>query len=169
MFDSVVLCAGCKRPPTAVHSFIPLFFIDILTRFLLVSFQGPSHTQTTYGTSSPKWHLVRDIGYSVHPHLCVTQRQILEILFCNFVSRIGRLIGKSWGYWICNKSLSSVTCIMLWFKFILRLNFISQGAKKVIFTACHLGKLKLAFISPNVISTSPSIFLMSRIHFTVPL
>ena len=29
-----------------------------------------------------------------------------------------------------------------------------QGAKKIIFTACHLGKLKLAFTSPDVISTS---------------
>ena len=32
---------------------------------------------------------------------------------------------------------------------------ITQGAKKVIFTACHSGKLKLAFTSPNVTSTSP--------------
>ena len=30
-----------------------------------------------------------------------------------------------------------------------------QGAKKVIFKACHSGKLKLAYTSPNVISTSP--------------
>ena len=30
-----------------------------------------------------------------------------------------------------------------------------QGAKKIIFTACHSGKLKLAFTSPDVISTSP--------------
>ena len=27
-----------------------------------------------------------------------------------------------------------------------------QGAKKIIFTACHLGKLKLAVTSPDVIS-----------------
>ena len=39
----------------------------------------------------------------------------------------------------------------------------SQGAKKIIFTACHLGKLKLAFTSPDVISTSPKSFVMSRI------
>ena len=44
-----------------------------------------------------------------------------------------------------------------------------QGAKKIIFTACHLGKLKLAFTSPGVISTSPKSFLMSRIDFTVLL
>ena len=31
----------------------------------------------------------------------------------------------------------------------------NQGAKKIIFTACHSGKLKLAFTSPNVISASP--------------
>ena len=31
-----------------------------------------------------------------------------------------------------------------------------QGAKKIIFTACHSGKLKLAFTSPDIISTSPN-------------
>ena len=35
-----------------------------------------------------------------------------------------------------------------------------QGAKKVIFTACHSGKLKLADASPNIISTSPKNALM---------
>ena len=44
-----------------------------------------------------------------------------------------------------------------------------QGAKKIIFTACHSGKLKLAFTSPDVISTSPKNFLTSRIDFTVLL
>ena len=33
-----------------------------------------------------------------------------------------------------------------------------QGTKKIIFTACHSGKLKLAFTSPDVISTSPKSF-----------
>ena len=42
-----------------------------------------------------------------------------------------------------------------------------QGAKKIIFTACHSGKLKLAFTSPDVISTSPKSFLMSRVDFIV--
>ena len=37
------------------------------------------------------------------------------------------------------------------------------------FTACHSGKLKLAFTSPDVISTSPKNFLTSRIDFTVLL
>ena len=40
-----------------------------------------------------------------------------------------------------------------------------QGAKKIIFTVCHSGKLKLAFTSPDVISTRPRSFLMSRIDF----
>ena len=44
-----------------------------------------------------------------------------------------------------------------------------QGAKKIIFTACHSGKLKLAFTSPDVISTSPKNFLTSRIDVTVLL
>ena len=42
-----------------------------------------------------------------------------------------------------------------------------QGAKKVIFKACHSGKLKLAYTSPNVVSTSPQNVFMSRIDFTV--
>ena len=45
----------------------------------------------------------------------------------------------------------------------------TQGAKKIIFTACHSGKLKLAFTSPDVISTIPKSFSMSRIDFTVLL
>ena len=38
-----------------------------------------------------------------------------------------------------------------------------QGAKKVISTACHSGKLKLTFTSPNIFSTSPKCVLMSRL------
>ena len=41
-----------------------------------------------------------------------------------------------------------------------------QGAKKIIFTK---GKLKLAFTSPDIISTSPKDFFTSRIDFTVLL
>ena len=44
-----------------------------------------------------------------------------------------------------------------------------QGAQKIIFTACHSGKLNLAFTSPDIISTSPNSFLTSRIDFTVLL
>ena len=38
-----------------------------------------------------------------------------------------------------------------------------QGAKKVIFTVCHSGKLKLTSASPNIISTSPKNVLISRL------
>ena len=56
----------------------------------------------------------------------------------------------------------------LWINFN-KLHVGNQGAKKIIFTACHSGKLKLAFTSPDVISTSPKNFLTSRIDFTVLL
>ena len=46
---------------------------------------------------------------------------------------------------------------------------LAQGAKKIIFIACHSGKLKLAFTSPDIISTSPKTFLTCRIDFTVLL
>ena len=38
-----------------------------------------------------------------------------------------------------------------------------QGAKKAIFTAYHSGTLKLTFTSPNIISASAKIVLMSRL------
>ena len=44
-----------------------------------------------------------------------------------------------------------------------------QGAKKIIFTAYHSSKLKLAFTSPDIISTGPKRFLTSRIYLTVLL
>ena len=47
--------------------------------------------------------------------------------------------------------------------------FSYQGAKEVIFKACHSSKLNLAYTSPNVISASPKNVLMSRIDFTVLL
>ena len=43
------------------------------------------------------------------------------------------------------------------------------GVKEIIFTAGHSGKLKLAFASADVISTSPKSSLTSRIDFTVLL
>ena len=51
----------------------------------------------------------------------------------------------------------------------LHLHVTVQGAKKIIFTACHLGKLKLAFTSADFISASPKSFLTSQIDFTVLL
>ena len=44
-----------------------------------------------------------------------------------------------------------------------------QGAKKIIFTACYLGRLKLRSTSPDDISTNTKDFLTSRIDFTVLL
>ena len=44
--------------------------------------------------------------------------------------------------------------------------WLNQGAKKLIFTACYSCKLKLAFTSPDIISTSPKHFLTSRIDVT---
>ena len=49
------------------------------------------------------------------------------------------------------------------------ISLLTQGAKKIIFTACHSGELKLAFTSPDVISTSPKSFSSSRIDFTLLL
>ena len=45
-----------------------------------------------------------------------------------------------------------------------------QGAKKIIFTAYHSVQAEASiYTSPDVISTSPKSFLMSRIDFTVLL
>ena len=44
-----------------------------------------------------------------------------------------------------------------------------RGAKKTIFTAYHLGKLKLVFTSPDAISASPKNVLTSIIDYTVLL
>ena len=49
----------------------------------------------------------------------------------------------------------------------LLINNLPRVHRKSFFTACHLGKLRLANISQNVISTSPKNVLMSRIDFTV--
>ena len=42
---------------------------------------------------------------------------------------------------------------------------VRPGCKESHFKACHSDKLKLAYTSPNVISTSPKNILMSRIDF----
>ena len=44
-----------------------------------------------------------------------------------------------------------------------RFHVAGQCAKKVIFTVCHSGKLKLTLTCPNIISTSCKNFLMSRL------
>ena len=42
-----------------------------------------------------------------------------------------------------------------------------RGAKEVIFTACHSGKLKLTFTSPNINSNNPKKRFDEHIDFTV--
>ena len=56
-----------------------------------------------------------------------------------------------------------------WTKKKIRKAMVQTGCKEIIFTAYHLGKLKLTFTSPDVISTSPKSFLTSRNDFTVLL
>ena len=48
-----------------------------------------------------------------------------------------------------------------------RLAWARVQRKSFLFTACHSGKLKLAFTSPDVTSTSCKNFLTSRTDFTV--
>ena len=66
------------------------------------------------------------------------------------------------------QGFSVVKPILFWRKLI-TIDVMLQGAKKIIFTAYPLGKLKLAVTSPDVISASPKSFLTSRIDFTVLL
>ena len=63
----------------------------------------------------------------------------------------------------------SIVCLLIEKKVGWNYEYVPQGAKKIIFTACHSGKLNLAFTNPDVISTSPKNFLICRIDFTVHL
>ena len=76
---------------------------------------------------------------------------------------------EAWNYCM-NWSLGEgKVSVLIWLIKVTRIWLIFQGAKKIIFTACRSGKLKLAFTSPDVISTSPKNLLTSRINFTVLL
>ena len=70
---------------------------------------------------------------------------------------------QKWSPWVCFSFITKYIKILH-----AKLEH-SQRAKKIIFTACPSGKLKLAVTSPNVISASPKSFLTSRIDFTVLL
>ena len=59
--------------------------------------------------------------------------------------------------------VSYCTCHRFWKKIKKNNKKYSSGCKNIMFTACHSGKLKLAFTSPDIISTSPKSFLTSRI------
>ena len=71
--------------------------------------------------------------------------QLIRVKTCSFPPSLSRYV-KGWLF-IClfMSTITISSCSKL------RV----QGAKKIIFTACHSGKLKLAFTSPDIISTSP--------------
>ena len=113
-------------------------FIIILSRFYNEPIQW----------SSPNWP-VSSGGKSAAP---VLQRsRFKSCTSLNFFS----------GFLFATAKVASITA-MIFFQ-IIRI----KCAKKIIFTACHSGKLKLAFTSPDVISTSPKNFFTSRIDFIV--
>ena len=71
--------------------------------------------------------------------------QLIRVKTCSFPPSLSRYV-KGWLF-IClfMSTITISSCSKL------RV----QGAKKIIFTACHSGKLKPAFTSPDIISTSP--------------
>ena len=71
---------------------------------------------------------------------------------------VKNLISITW------KNLGSYMRVLLQHLLCIRLNRVQRK-----WFSCHSGKLKLAYTSPNVISTSPENILMSRIDFTVLL
>ena len=56
----------------------------------------------------------------------------------------------------------------LWFVLSESCKVLKQGAKKVTFKACHSGKLKLEYTSPNVIPTSPKNNFTGRNDLGIP-
>ena len=82
--------------------------------------------------------------------------------FRTYNPKNGVFIRQSIVHWIV--PLTKFVSVVFYNYFILlKVQLINQGAKKVIVTACHSGKLKLTFTSPNIISTSPKNVLMSRL------
>ena len=88
-------------------------------------------------------------------------------------TKLDRLIAKRWLQLTCDPSgISHVQC-----KFRQNYKLASQeiiawlisGCKENHFYSCHSSKLKLAFTSPYLISTSPKNFLTRRIDFIVLL
>ena len=67
------------------------------------------------------------------------------------------VVTKAWTFW------TSESCSLY------QTGFLRAGCKENHFYSLPLDKLKLAFTSPDVISTSPKSFLTSRIDFTVLL
>ena len=65
----------------------------------------------------------------------------------------------------CQLAMYKLTFVVQW---PLCIKF-ARVQRKSFFTACHSGKLKLAFTSPDIIATSPKSFSSSRIDFTLLL
>ena len=106
----------------------------------------------TFTCLSVKLQKHRDIGPYCLKHLYFHEKNDRNMTMNHSVIKNNK-------HRIVNVTLSSI----------IRNKYGAQGAKKIIFTACHSGKLKLALTSPDVISTSPKSFLTSRINFTVLL
>ena len=106
----------------------------------------------TFTCLSVKLQKHRDIGPYCLKHLYFHEKNDRNMTMNHSVIKNNK-------HRIVNVTLSSI----------IRNKYEAQGAKKIIFTACHSGKLKLALTSPDVISTSPKSFLTSRINFTVLL
>ena len=112
--------------------FLGVFFSG---KMLPLSFPEPNLTNETQKYSVACWFSKR-----VH-----CRWEVLHYTYRNY-----RYAREFWITFAC-----SCTCLILPPFFTQE----SRGAKKIIFTACHLGKLKLAFTSLDVISTSPKNFL----------
>ena len=94
---------------------------------------------------------------------------ILQIIFItNTNPQVVQRLGSTW-LWFQELYKCLTTDKLIILQHFKQKKYPTQGAKKIIFTACHSGKPKLAFTSPDIISTSPKSFLTSRIDFTVLL
>ena len=80
--------------------------------------------------------------------------------FRTYNPKNGVFIRQSIVHWIVPFT-KFVSVVFYNYFILLKVQLINQGAKKVIVTACHSGKLKLTFTSPNIISTRPKNVLMS--------
>ena len=152
----------------------PITFLKFPVAFAIVVCQGPYYRSNTTPETKVKITLFSEASL-----------QLRQIIFCLNETRNhipSQIITKK--KWSPPPPCCSVLCVIGQSEFCKDLLFIStvrlgfyhhvshtifQGAKRVIFKACHSGKLKLEFTSPNVISTSPKSILMGRSDFTVLL
>ena len=117
-------------------------------------------TETCFTASRPWWYWKDcasiETGKKKKNRKCCHVTDLgAEPLFVFLWVRRRKIVIKAWTFW----TSESRSWLSNWFSE-------SRGAKKIIFTSCYSGKLKPAFTSPDVISTSPKSFLTSRINFT---